>query len=210
MGGVEVGDAAHQRVGGDAGESIGAAAFHAENELGNRNGLAPKLTHIGGEFTHRLDAGLDFIRHLLGVEPADALGGLRADDFQEVVHLIVLTSQAEHEHGGGVGVADKSREHLLGVLEVVAELRAAKGMAESVNPIDAGAGCGQLGVGGCRDLLGGDIHAADRVDDPDFVPGGGASIWAPVSLESLLRFASRAWGFLRLRDLAVPQVGELF
>ncbi|MGC4070946.1 MAG: hypothetical protein QM760_00175 [Nibricoccus sp.] len=62
------------------------------------------------------------VSYFLGVEVADAFALLRAELLEEELHLVVLTTKAEDEDGGGVGVIHQAGEDFLRVVEIVAEL----------------------------------------------------------------------------------------
>src|SRR4029450_4602393 len=67
-----------------------------------------------------------------------------------------------------------------GAGEVVAELRAAEGMDESVDAVDATRMATGRSFG---DLPGGAGNASDRGDDPDLVAGADAAVGPAIALE---------------------------
>ena len=122
----EVAEHAQERIGCDARESVGTAAFQSHAEFGEGNCLALVFGSNSIEFTQNLHAFLHFVTlHFLAHHEADALLVVVAEQFLKLVGLVVLASQTNHKHGTGIGVQHEVAQHLAGVLVVVGELRTA-------------------------------------------------------------------------------------
>src|SRR6185437_11591220 len=119
----------------------------------------------------------DLVADGLCVEAADALRiELRAAE--QCRELIVLAAEADDEYAARVGMRDQRGQEPPRMREIVAELRAAEGVCQSVHPIDFAAQplCGDIGNPARRTC-----DTADGADDPELVACPHASVAAPVT-----------------------------
>ena len=120
-----VGEYTQQRVGRNAAETVGAAAFEAHAEFAHRNFRALVPGTDGVDFPEALHTVLDLVVHLLADKHLHAALIHGTDQLTEGVQLVVLAAQAHHQHAAGVGMMDHVGEDLAGILVVVTELGAA-------------------------------------------------------------------------------------
>ena len=177
-----VGEASDGGVGGDAGQTIRAAALHADHQLAHGDRLALELAGVSGQLLQDVAGGGKFVVHVLTGQKFHPVVVILAQLFHELVVLQVLTAQMQHQNGGGIGVTDEGGQQLAGLCVVMAGLAAAEGMGEGVEALD-GAGDEVLIVG--HHLLGDVVDTADGGDDPDLVADGGAAILAAEAHEGL-------------------------
>src|SRR6185437_16437359 len=86
--------AAHQRIRGESAEGVGAAALEAEDQVGERAGLAHVAGKQCGELLERTDAFLDLVTDGLRIEAADALR-IKVRRAEQRRELIVLAAEAD-------------------------------------------------------------------------------------------------------------------
>ncbi len=187
-GGYRVTDAADQRIRGEAGEGIRAAAFKADDQI-------PKVTPgtlVRAHFVHqrlkRRKSRLNFVADRLGVkvrQPILAAGPQLRDQRSE---LIALASKPHHQYGPGVGVSGKRGQYLAGAIQIIAQLRAAKGMTKGKYPIGA---TGELTLRLLSDATCGLGHAPNRAQDPHFVAYADLPVRTSITHETPLRMRRR-------------------
>jgi len=180
-GGQFVGDPANQGVGGNAGESIGSAALHADDQFAGGDGGALELAGVLGEFADQIHAIFQLVIDVLRIEVAEAVSLSTTQAGNKILHLVVFTPQTEQEDRSGIGMVGQTRKQLLRIDQIVAELRAAEGMIEGVDAIDGAAA--QLLVGEIGNARRGVVHTADGIDDPDFIANAHRAIGTAVALK---------------------------
>ena len=177
-----VGETSHGRVCRDSGETVGAAALHADDQLGCRNRLALELGGILRELMDELAALLNFIFNILAGEEFHAIRVILAEPLKEEVHREVFAAECQAENAACVRMADQRGEKLSGLVEVAAQLAAAERMAPVIETVD-GAGHHILVL--LHDLFCDAVHAADDRDDPDLVADRGTAVFSTVAHEGL-------------------------
>ena len=114
-------------------------------------------------------------------EELDALAVVVAEQFFELLRLVVLTSQAEHEHTAGIGMQGDVAQNLACVLVVAAQLRASVVVVPCiyrVYPFAVGLGTEH----GCQ-LFGNAVDTAHGWNDPYLVAGAYLAVVPHVALE---------------------------
>ena len=166
-GAVEIHEASDERVRRDAGVSVAGAAFSADNQFVRGQGLAFELGRVVCEIAEFFEPGFDFVFDILRIEESDAVRIDVPDGFKLEAHLVVLAAESHHEYAPRVRVVDESGEQLLRVVHIVAELRAAVRVVEGEEAVDGRVR--KFLFGEFTELLRRHVHAADGIDDPDFV-----------------------------------------
>ena len=183
-------DVTHERIRGDAGEAVGAAALQADRERGERAGLAPVLLRDRAPALRAPRALLRSSSSVACALNARMRAGSMSSDFGEQrVELIRFAAETDDEHAAGVGMHGERGEHAPRVRQIVSELRAAEGMRERVHAIHAAV---ERSVPMLRDALRGARDAADRAQNPDFVARADAAIAPAIAHEGVRRAARRA------------------
>ena len=179
-----VGDAPDERVGGDPAQAVRAAAFVAEHEIGG-GALHPRIAlHRRRKLRHGFEPCIDLVRDLLAIEEPEPRAIDVSGEPEQAIHLIIFAAEPEHQHAARVGMAHQAGEGALRVPEIVAELAAAVGMRETVDPVDRSPPSppGEPLRSLPRNPLGRVVDAADRVEDPHLVaradPAGPAAVAA--------------------------------
>ncbi len=119
-----------------------------------------------------------------------------AEERLEGDQVIVLAAEPEHQRSAGVGMRREPGQDLLGVLEIVAQLRAANGVRKRTRRRRRWKRAQALPRTPSQRLRRAS-DAAHRRDDPEFVAGGGAAVrsqgtparCAPLPLRSVRRSA---------------------
>ena len=117
------------------GETIGSAALEPNHQLGGRHRFALVVAHVSQQVVHHGQGLFDFVAFALGVEEANAFLVDLTEMLAEHRDVVVLATEAEHQHTAGVGMLDQATEELLGHRLIDAELRAAVRMREREDPI---------------------------------------------------------------------------
>ena len=177
-----VGKHAQQRIGRDAGKTVGATAFQSHAQLGEGHIGTLVLTALGIQFTQDAHAFLVFIVHLLRHQETDTVFVIRADEFPKHVGLVVLASQTYHQHGSGIGMQHHVAQNLLRVLMVFAQLRTTVVMGESHDGIYPLAAV-RLAAESVGQLVHDTVHAAHGRDNPNLVAYSHITVAAAVALE---------------------------
>src|SRR5207244_591698 len=129
--------------------------------------------------------GCHFVADILAVEePHTLLLERTAGELHERIELIVLAAEPQDEHATRVWIAQQTRQHSLRVVQVITKLAAAVWMRERVHAVDA------VVILRCcctRDLFCSVIHAANRVQHPNFVARANPSVRASITLERGIR-----------------------
>ena len=183
-GAQHIAEAANRRVGGDAGQTVRAAALHADDQLAGRDRLTLKLRGVGGQLFQDLASRDQLVLNVLAGQELDAVMVVVAQLGQKLLMGQVFAAQAQHQNRARVGVAHQRGQQLAGLCVVMAGLGAAERMGEGIQPVDA-AGHKVLIV--AHERLGAVVDAADSRDDPDLVADGSAAILAAVAHEGVRR-----------------------
>ncbi len=157
MGNNVVGELAQQRVGGDTGETVGAATFQPEFQFAEFARSAGVVLHPGQQLFQVFNAGADFIVMLLADHKANPLGIKVAEGLFERRDLVVLATQTYHQNPAGVGVANHVLQNGTGILVILAQLGTAVLMTEQMNAINRRQIAFALDL--LQHLLGHGIHA---------------------------------------------------
>ena len=196
-----VGKSTHHRICRDAGQSVGAAAFHTDDQLACRNRFPLKRSGIFGEFTDDLQSVCNLVFTFLCDEKTDAVRIVVADVFFQFVDAAVLTAKSEHKDAACIRMVDQIGEDLTGMLLIVSHLGAAVRMRK----------CGDLLHRPVDKLLclpfdgGGNIvDASDCRNDPDAVADPDFSVFPSVALKITGIFRSKG------RWLRIVSIGEKF
>ena len=179
-----IAEGTHSGVGSDAGQAVGAAALHADDQVADGNGLPVELAGVGGALLQQLTPSGKLVLHLLTGEELHPVGIIGAKLLHKLVVLEVLAAQAQHQDGAGVGVAGQGGQQLAGLGMIGASLAAPIGVGEGIQAINAAAY--QVLVVG-HQLLGHIVDAAHGGDDPDLIADRGPAVLAAVALEGLGR-----------------------
>ena len=70
------------------------------------------------ELTKHLHASLHLVIHPLGHKQSDAVFVIVAQHLHEVLRLIVLTTETQHQYGSSIGMQTDVTKHLPGILMV--------------------------------------------------------------------------------------------
>ncbi len=175
-----VGDPPHQGVGREPREAVRAAALQPHHQVGDRAGDADVPFGDGHQFRHGGQTLLDLVAGLLGGEGPQAFAVQVRGLLQQGGELVALAAQAQDQRAAGIGMGGQGRDHGAGGGEVAAELGAAEGVGEGVDPVHPAL---EAFVGGRRDLLGGAGDAAHGAEDPDLVAGAHPAVPAAIALE---------------------------
>ena len=100
----EVGEHTQQRVGRDAREAVGTAAFQAYAQLAQRHIHALVLAGFLVEFAQQLHAFFVFVAHFLRHHELHAVGIVFTQKLAEYIRLVVFASQAYHKYSSGIGM----------------------------------------------------------------------------------------------------------
>ena len=114
---------------------------------------------------------------------------------QHARQLVVLAAQPQDQGPAGVGMRRQGSDHGPRGDQVTTDLRAAEGVGQRIDPVDAAL---ELPVGGRRDLLGGAGDAADGAEDPDLVARADPAVGAAVALEGRVRWRGQGLGRRRI------------
>ncbi len=177
-----VGETSDGRVGRDAGEAVGAAALHADNQLRCRDRLTLELGGILRKLMDNLAALLYFIFDVLAGQELHALRIILAETLEEEVHREVLAAEGETEDAARVRMMDQCGQKLSGLLKVAAQLAAAERMSPEIEAVDRALDHILVLL---HDLFCDAVHAADDRDDPDLIADRGAAVFSPVAHEGL-------------------------
>ena len=176
----KVGEAADNRVGGDAGESVGSAALETDLQLGGRALGAFVFGDDLNEFLDLFHAGSDFIFFALCDDEAYTLRIVFADIRLQDCDIGVFTSETEYQNAAGIRMNDQVRKNASCVFLVAAHLRASVRMCECMDAVDRTLDQGLcLTLNGLNDV----VYAADGRDNPDFIPDTDIAVLADESLE---------------------------
>ena len=200
-----VGHPTHQRIGGDAGQPVGAAAFQTNDQLAGSD-LLPRIS--GGPVDERAQQGFALpllVLRGLAFQKRRALRVPAAQQVPEYGDPAVFTPQPQHQHAPRVGVADQAAEDPPGIRLVVPHLGTAVGMGPGVYAVHPPPG---IGLHRPRQGLGHTVDTAHRGDDPNLVPDPHPSVAAPVAPEGPDRHRLQGQGgHLRPRSLVLVQRG---
>ena len=174
---------AHCGVGSNAGKSIRAAALHADNQFGRRDGFPLKSGSIADKFLYCLDAVSDFVLTFLCHKETDPLAVIFADKFFQLVEIAVFTSEPKDQHASGIGVIGEISEDASGVVLIISHLGTSIWMREGADVVDL-----------IRDILpgcffNGRCHVIDTShcgNDPDFIPDTDAAVFSSITPEKIL------------------------
>src|SRR5207237_8495187 len=101
--------------------------------------------------------------------------GAPGDAGEQPAQLVGFAAEAEQQDAARIGMAGQSREQAARAVQILAKLRAAEGMGESMDAVDPA----RMTDRGARgDLLRRPGHAADRAAHPDFVACADAAVSA--------------------------------
>ncbi len=178
-----VGEAADSGVCGDAGESVGAAALHADHQLAAADGLPLCLARVFCQLLHDFDAVCDFIVGFLRYQETDTFRIVFTDIVLQYVNVAVLTAQAQHQHAAGIGMVDEIGEDLTCMLLIVAHLGAAVRVGEGDDALHA---AGNQRLASLLNGLGHIVDTAYGGDDPDLVPDADLAVLPAIALEEAL------------------------
>ena len=118
-----VAELAHKGIGGNAAKAIRATALQTNTQFADGHILATVLAGNSIELAQDLHTSLNLVAiNLLGNEQADTVFVVVAQEFHEVIGLVVLATQTQHQHGTGIRMEHNITEHLTGVLVVTAQL----------------------------------------------------------------------------------------
>ena len=168
-----------ERVRSDTAESVRAAAFETDAQFAQRDRLAFVVLGLGIELAQDRHAVLHFVTlNLLGCNEFNALFVDLSAELLEDIRLIVLATERNDKDCSCVRVMDHVAEDFLGVLVVIAELRAPVVMGEGEDVVRACLLTETLGT-----FLDDAIHATHGRDDPHFVADTHLSVFASVAHE---------------------------
>ena len=118
----QIGKRPHHRIGRDAGQSVGSAALHADDQLGGIYLLPGKCACVSCQLLKKPHGSLHLILHILALEKLHTVLVVRSDVVHEYGNVAVLTSQSQHQNASRVGMADHICQHLSGILLVITHL----------------------------------------------------------------------------------------
>ena len=200
-----VGDASHQRIGGDPGKRVRAAAFQADAQFGDSAFRPGRPRSVNGQLLDRGHTGGNLVSDRLGFEKFHPVGVPAPQHFLKLGDIVVLAAQPEYQHAAGVRVIRQIRQDLLRPPMVVAQLRTAVRMRKRVNPVQVRQNAEfPACLGG--DELGDPVHAAHRRQDPDLVACANAAIWPAIASERSRRQLFRSQR--RRRIFVVQQLAQ--
>ena len=122
--------------------------------------------------------------HTLGNQQLDTALVVVAQHSHEVLRLVVLTSQAQHQYATGIGVQTDVAQHLAGVLVVLRELRAAIVVVPS--PYGINTFFFSLFTKLFGQTLGSTVHTAHSGHNPYFVAHTNIAVLTDISLKGSL------------------------
>ena len=200
----QIGKAAHRGIRRDAGQAVGAAAFHADHKLAAGDGLPLRFPGVFRQEMEETDAFLDLILTVLGVQEADAFGVIFADIVLQDFDIAVFTAKAENQDAARVGMMDQIGQDFSGIFLILAHLGAAVGVGEGYDGVDASRG--QV-PGAAGDGCGHIIHTAHGWNDPELVAHARLSVRTAVALEKgfLCGSDSRVRGVISIGKNAVQR-----
>ena len=120
-----VGKSADHRIGCDAGQSVGAAAFHTDDQFACGNRFPLERSGVFGEFTNDLKSLGDLIVTFLRHKKTDAVRIIIADVVFQLVDAAVFAAKSEHKDAACIRMVDQIGEDLTGMLLIVSHLGAA-------------------------------------------------------------------------------------
>ena len=131
-----ISDVAHQRIGGDARQTVGATALETDDQLTGGDTAPNVLGGVVDEQTQQYSAGLQFVRDGLTLQKRRALRVPVTQQLFQLSDAAVFAAPSQHQHASGVGMPNQIAEGLTGMLLIVPCLGAAVGMGPSVNTGD--------------------------------------------------------------------------
>ena len=184
-------------IGGDATETVGATTLQTDAELGDGNILALVLCGLGIEFAENLHASLNLVAfNALSDEQLNTRLVVVAKHGHEVLWLVVLAAEAEHEHATGIGVETDVAQYLAGVFVVLGELRAAVVVMPGPDGVDvASTGFLHQAVG---KVFSNAVDAADGGHNPYLVTHADVTILANITLKGSVFVFDCKWFVDRL------------
>ena len=138
------------------------------------------------EFAENLHTSLHLVINLLGNEQLDAIFIVVTEHLHEVVGLVVLTTEAQHQNGTCIGVEADVAEHLAGVLVVARELRTAEVVMPGVDGVDTF--LTGLFLEGIHQTFGDAVHTAHSRYNPYFVSHTDITVLADITLKGSVFF----------------------
>ena len=117
----------------------------------------------------------------MGHQELDTVCIIFTQKLAEDVRLVVLATQADDQHGSGIGMEHHVAQYLFGVLVVVTQLGATIVVRIGHDGIYTFAA--RFGTQGFGQLVGNAVHAAHGRDDPDFIAYAHVAVLAAVALE---------------------------
>ena len=175
-----VGKSSDRRIGRDAGESVGAAALHADHKFRGRDLFPTELSGIGSQLLQQFSTGFQLVLCLLADQELDPSVIPLSQLSLELLLRQILTAQAQHQHASRIGVAYQRCQQLSGLGMVLSHLAAAEWVGKRVQSVDASGDqmLVLLHQRGCDA-----VDTAHGGDDPEFVAHGGTPVFAAVTLK---------------------------
>ena len=202
----EVGESTKEWIGCDAREAIRTTALEANAQFAGWYGLTLVLLSLLDEFGEEIDTIGNLIAlNFLADHELHTVLVVVAAELLEDARLVVLATKTYNENGTCIGMMYHVAQDLLGVLVVLAQLRAAKVMGEVEDAVDA---FNLVTTKGCTslfdDLLDDAVDTTYGRDDPDFVADAYLAIRTHIALEGEL--FTRWLIFLQSLDVDVAVV----
>ena len=176
-----VGETSQHRVSRDAGQAVRPAAFQTKLQLAQFTRLTLIVAHHVVQLMEMFYPRLHFVFLMLADHEVHAFRIELAQRFAEGIHLVVFTTKPHHQHRPRVRVTHHVLQHGAGVDVIVTQLRAAVGVAEKMNAIDAFSIVGLFQEAGLH-LTRHGVNAADGRQDPQFVTHPDIAVGTTVDL----------------------------